>query len=235
MLAWESVDGGWVGCLSTELWGMPEVPKAVFHATEWIAAGFPTRVTGGSEQQAAAHPKSFCRRQTGDNEAGLQRARLWSPSYHYNLIRTDMGGDSALSAMGFHLALAALPPMLCGARLQRCLVPRATPPMALPVIEGDGTVEAEASYEGMEFEGMVGKELSADELSSCDDGLTFLRAATSAARAAGGMPSLRRAAATPLRASWSECYIESDDHVLLGSCEMRVTSAMLLFRVGFVG
>ena len=51
--------------MSTELWGMPEaarewdveLPKGVFHATEWIAAGFPTRVTGGSEPQAAAHPK----------------------------------------------------------------------------------------------------------------------------------------------------------------------------------
>ena len=37
-----------------------ELPKGVFHATEWIAAGFPTRVTGGSEQQAAAHPKIVC-------------------------------------------------------------------------------------------------------------------------------------------------------------------------------
>jgi hypothetical protein len=51
-----------------------ELPKGVFHATEWIAAGFPTRVTGGSEQQAAAHPNIFCRRQTGDNKAGLQSA-----------------------------------------------------------------------------------------------------------------------------------------------------------------
>ena len=51
-----------------------ELPKGVFHATEWIAAGFPTRVTGGSEQQAAAHPKVFCSRQTGDNKAGLQSA-----------------------------------------------------------------------------------------------------------------------------------------------------------------
>ena len=67
--------------LSTELWGMPEarewdveLPKGVPHATEWIAAGFSTRVTGGSEQQAAAHPKMFCPRQTGDNKAGLQSA-----------------------------------------------------------------------------------------------------------------------------------------------------------------
>ena len=29
----------------------PRLPKGVFHATEWIAAGFPTRVTGKSEQQ----------------------------------------------------------------------------------------------------------------------------------------------------------------------------------------
>ena len=50
------------------------VPKGVPHATEWIAAGFPTRVTGGSEQQAAAHPQNFCTRQTGDNKAGLQSA-----------------------------------------------------------------------------------------------------------------------------------------------------------------
>ena len=41
--------------LSTELWGMPEarewdveLPKGVLHATEWIAAGIPACVDGGS-------------------------------------------------------------------------------------------------------------------------------------------------------------------------------------------
>ena len=41
--------------MSTELWGMPEarewdveLPKGVFHATEWIAAGFSACVDGGS-------------------------------------------------------------------------------------------------------------------------------------------------------------------------------------------
>ena len=81
--------------LSTELWGMPEargwdveLPDGVPHATEWIAAGFPTRVTGGSEQQAAAHPNIFCRRQTGDNKAGLQSALTLESFLPYIYITT---------------------------------------------------------------------------------------------------------------------------------------------------
>ena len=65
-----------------------EVPKGVPHATEWIAAGFPTRVTGGSEQQAAAHPKNFCSRQTGDNKAGLQSALTLESFLPYIYITT---------------------------------------------------------------------------------------------------------------------------------------------------
>ena len=85
--------------MSTELWGMPEarewdveLPKGVPHATEWIAAGFPTRVTGVIEQQAAAHPNMFCTRQTGDNKAGLVDFRVLTLESFlpllYNLIRT---------------------------------------------------------------------------------------------------------------------------------------------------
>jgi hypothetical protein len=52
--------------LSTELWGMPEarewdveLPKGVLHATEWIAAGIPACVDGGSAPLGVEGPQQF--------------------------------------------------------------------------------------------------------------------------------------------------------------------------------
>ena len=66
-----------------------EVPKGVPHATEWIAAGFPTRVTGGSEPQAAAHPKIFCTRQTGDTGLLPHETGGWCHPFSHVGIHVD--------------------------------------------------------------------------------------------------------------------------------------------------
>ena len=49
-----------------------ELPNGVPHATEWIAAGFPTCVDGGSAPLGGEGPQQFILRHLGDNES-----RLW--------------------------------------------------------------------------------------------------------------------------------------------------------------
>ena len=53
-----------------------ELPKGVFHATEWIAAGFPACVDGGSAPLGGEGPQQFRTRHLGDNES-----RLSSPGW----------------------------------------------------------------------------------------------------------------------------------------------------------
>jgi hypothetical protein len=74
--------------LLTELWGMPEargwdeeVPNGVPHATEWIAAGFPTCVDGGSAPLGGEGPQQFILRHLGDNESRLSSPAWESRSY----------------------------------------------------------------------------------------------------------------------------------------------------------
>ena len=45
-----------------------ELPKGVPHATEWIAAGFPACVDGGSAPLGGEGPQEFRTRHLGDNE-----------------------------------------------------------------------------------------------------------------------------------------------------------------------
>ena len=63
--------------------GMPEarewdveLPKGVFHATEWIAAGFAACVDGRSAPLGGRGPQQFRTRHLGDNES-----RLSSPGW----------------------------------------------------------------------------------------------------------------------------------------------------------
>ena len=58
-----------------------ELPKGVPHATEWIAAGFPTCVDGGSAPLGGEGPQQFIARHLGDNESRLSSLAWESRSY----------------------------------------------------------------------------------------------------------------------------------------------------------
>jgi hypothetical protein len=76
-----------VGCTATQ--------RCVFHATEWIAAGFPACVDGRSAQMGGRGPQQFRTRHLGDNESQLS-----SPGWRGKYIKQGGKGRRKADTRG---------------------------------------------------------------------------------------------------------------------------------------